>query len=277
MSNVAHAVRGSAGRAEHSSMHKWLGRIGDSCYGLVHLVVAVLAIKVAFGGSNSGELDQKGAVRAIAAQPFGTALLWLLAIGLFAFAVWQALSAAVGFRWVTKEGRRTRRRIGAAGRAVVAVAIGVFALETLFASARSSGNGQQQEWTARLLAMPGGRFIVGAVAVAILVVAIGTGARGARRSFLQDLETGRMTLSTRKTVKVLGTLGFLAKGVAYAVIGALLMTAVVEVDPKKAGGLDAALKTLAAQPFGVVLLVVVGLGLAAYGCYCFVEGWYRKA
>jgi hypothetical protein len=76
---------------------------------------------------------------------------------------------------------------------------------------------------------------------------------------------------------VLGTLGFLAKGVAYAVIGALLMTAAVEVDPKKAGGLDAALKTLAAQPFGVVLLVVVGLGLAAYGCYCFVEGWYRKA
>jgi hypothetical protein len=276
MSNVTHAVRGDAGRAEHSATHRWLGRIGDSCYGLVHLVVAVLSIKVAFGGSGS-ELDQKGAVKAIAAQPFGSALLWLLAIGLFAFAIWQVLTAAVGFRWVTKQGKRTRRRIGAAGRAVVAVAIGVFALETVFSSAQSSGNSQQQEWTARLLGMPGGRFIVGAVAVGILAVAVGTGSRGVRQSFLQDLETNRMTAGTRKMVKPLGVLGFLAKGVAYAVIGALLMTATIQFDPKKAGGLDAALKTLAAQPFGVVLLVVVAIGLAAYGCYCFVEGWYRKA
>jgi hypothetical protein len=276
MSNAAHAVQGKAGRAEHSSTHKWLGRVGDGSYGVVHLVVAVLAIKVAFGGSSS-ELDQKGAIKAIAAQPFGSVLLWLIAIGLFAFAIWQALTAAAGFTWVTKEGKRTRRRIGAAARAVVAVAIGVFALKTLFDDAASSGNSQQQELTARLLSVSGGRLLVGAIAVAIIAVAIGTGSRGVRRSFLQDLNLGRLSAGTKTWVKWLGTVGFLAKGVAFAIVGILLLTAAIKVDPQKAGGLDAALKTLAAQPFGVVLLVIVALGFAAYGCYCFAEGWCRKA
>jgi hypothetical protein len=279
MSDVAHAVRGDANRAEHSTTHRWLGRVGDASYGVVHLVVAVLALQVAFGGSSGsgGELDQKGAVKAIAAQPFGAVLLWVLALGLFAFAIWQILTAAFGFQWVTKKGKRTRRRIGAGGRAVVAIALGAFALETLFSGDSGSGNGKQQELTARILGWPGGQVIVGAVAVGILAVAFGMGSRGVRRSFMQDLETQRLSSATKSWVEVLGLVGFLAKGVAFGVIGGLVLTAAIEFDPKKAGGLDAALKTLAGQPFGVVLLVVVALGLAAYGCYCFVEGWYRKA
>jgi hypothetical protein len=37
----------------------------------------------------------------------------------------------------------------------------------------------------------------------------------------------------------------------------------------EAGGLDAALRTLAGQPFGTVLLIAVAIGLAAFGVYCF--------
>ena len=40
-------------------------------------------------------------------------------------------------------------------------------------------------------------------------------------------------------------------------------------DPEKAGGLDAALKSLAALPFGQVILWIVGAGLVVYGVYCF--------
>jgi len=136
---------------------------------------------------------------------------------------------------------------------------------------------KQQELTARILSWPGGQIIVGAVAVGILAVAFGMGSRGVRRSFMQDLETQRLAPTTKTWVEVVGSIGFVAKGVAFGVVGGLVLTAAIEYNPKKAGGLDAALKTLAAQPFGVVLLVVVALGLAAYGIYCFIEGWYRKA
>ncbi len=85
------------GRLEDSTLVQWLGRFGDLCYGIVHVLVAVLALRVAFGRS-SNELDQRGAVGAIASAPFGGVLLWVIAVGLFAFGIWQVLAAAVGFR-----------------------------------------------------------------------------------------------------------------------------------------------------------------------------------
>ena len=51
--------------------------------------------------------------------------------------------------------------------------------------------------------------------------------------------------------------------------------AAITYDPKKAGGMDAALSTIRDQPFGTVLLVIMALGIACFGVYCFV--WARKA
>ncbi|HLJ34542.1 MAG TPA: DUF1206 domain-containing protein, partial [Ktedonobacteraceae bacterium] len=50
----------------------------------------------------------------------------------------------------------------------------------------------------------------------------------------------------------------------------------VQFDPKKAVGLDGALKELLLQPFGPILLVIVALGLIAYGLYSFAEARYRR-
>jgi len=54
------------------------------------------------------------------------------------------------------------------------------------------------------------------------------------------------------------------------------VVAAVQFDPSKANGLDPALKALAAQPFGMFLLVVVAIGLAAYGVFCFFDAKYHK-
>jgi hypothetical protein len=56
----------------------------------------------------------------------------------------------------------------------------------------------------------------------------------------------------------------------------LLVVAAVSFDPAKSTGLDGALRTLAAQRFGVVLLGVVALGFAVYGVFCFFQSRYRK-
>jgi len=56
----------------------------------------------------------------------------------------------------------------------------------------------------------------------------------------------------------------------------LLVSAAVTYDPDKARGLDAALRTLAAQPYGGFLLAVVALGIAAFGVFCFIQARYRK-
>jgi hypothetical protein len=46
--------------------------------------------------------------------------------------------------------------------------------------------------------------------------------------------------------------------------------------PVDVTGLDGAVRTLGNQPFGQVLITLVGLGLAAYGVYSFARATYAR-
>ena len=93
--------------------------------------------------------------------------------------------------------------------------------------------------------------------------------RGVKQKFTEDLESGVSPL-----VRRLGTVGYAAKGVSLAVVGLLFGYAALTYDPKKAGGMDAALTTIREQPFGTVLLVVIAAGIACFGVFCFF--WARR-
>lgn len=274
MSTTANARRGIR-HLETSRPIQVLGRFGDACYGVVYLVVSWLALQIAFGDPGT-EADQRGAITTIAAQPYGVVLLWVLAIGLVAFGVWQLLAAVAGYRWMTTKRRRATRRLTAAGRGIVVLVIAAFTLRLLAGGASGGGNSGQQEMTARLLAVPGGRVLVFVIGLAVLVAAVLSARRGMRKRFLMELDLTGAAMATRRYVRWSGAIGYLAKGVAWAVIGVLLCVAAVQLDPNRAGGLDKALRTLAVQPFGVALLVAVALGFVAFGIYSFADARYRR-
>jgi hypothetical protein len=256
-------------RAKNSKTMQILGRAGMVCYGVVHLLIAYLAIRVATG-DKSEQADQKGAIQEVGSTAFGGFLLWVLGIGLIAYGAWQVLLAARGFHWVDKKGKRTRKRIGAAARAVVGFSLGVTSIVYAIGSGSSSSStDQQQTMTAKVLALPAGPFLVGLVALVIIGVAVGTAVKGFRKSFVDDLDMTDLPRGTQQWVRRLGVVGYVAKGITFCIVGILVGIAAIQHDPKEAGGLDAALKTLASQPFGTVALFVVALGLAAYGVYCF--------
>jgi hypothetical protein len=264
----------TAQRGEKTDTAQVLGRVGMACYGLVHLVLAYLALQVAFG---SGEqADQKGALQEIGSTAFGQVLLWVLALGLVAFGLWQFMMAAVGYTWVSG-GKRTRKRIGAGARGVVVIALGFSAFKIATGSGSGGSSSQtQQEFTAKLLQLPFGPALVVIAAAAVLGVAIAAVVKGVKKKFLEDLDMSDLPGKTKRWVGWLGTAGYVAKGVVFAIVAILLAIAGFNADPGKAGGLDAALKTLAAQPFGTALLTVVALGLAAFGAYCFGAAWAHK-
>lgn len=62
-----------------------------------------------------------------------------------------------------------------------------------------------------------------------------------------------------------GVVGYIAKGVALAVVGVLFVSAAVQNSASKATGLDGALRSLRQQAVGPWLLTAVALGIAAYG------------
>lgn len=246
-----------------------VGRVGMVSYGIVHILVGWLAAQVALGSGDKA--DQKGAVETIAAQPFGQVLLALAAAGLFAFGVWQLYVAAQGYRWVGDEGKRWRKRAGAGARGAVAVVIAVYAVQLLVGSGASSGDSseQQQELTAKVLELPAGRVLVGIVALVLIGIGAHRVRKGVTKKFLDNLDTSKLPPEARRLTTRLGQVGYPAKGVAIGIIGVLLGIAALHRNPEEAGGLDKALRTLAEQPFGTVALLLVAVGLAAYGVYCF--------
>lgn len=256
-----------AQEAHRSRPVQWMGRAGMVCYGLVYVVLAYIAAQVALGSQR--EADHSGALSELASTGLGSALMWVLAVGLFAFALWQALMAAVGYRWIDKAGKRTRKRLGAVVRAGTGISLGIASVRIASGGAAGSGDQKQKELTAQVMALPAGRFIVGAVALVVIVVGVSRVVSGIRGSFMHDLNAGELPTGTRKWVKRLGRVGYIAKGIAIAIIGGLLGVAAIYTDPDEAGGFDAALRTLAAQPFGMTLLLVMAAGFAAFGVYCF--------
>jgi hypothetical protein len=55
-----------------------------------------------------------------------------------------------------------------------------------------------------------------------------------------------------------------------------VVAAAVTFDPDKARGMDAALRQVAAQPYGPWLLSLMALGLMCFGVYSFAESRYRR-
>ena len=270
---AADAGRQVADRARHSRTLTVTTRAGLACYGVVHLLLAWLAVQIAVGRAPA-EGDQSGAFQVVARQPGGRALLLVMVLGLAAMAVWQALLAVVGY--AEEDGwRKVAERLGSAARAVIYGCFAVSAAKVALAGGSSSA-GKQENATAGVLGLPGGRVLVFVAALVILAVGVGLAVYGITSAFLKRLETGRMSAGTRRAARVLGLVGYLSKGVAYGIVGVLVGLAALRFDPDRARGLDAALRTVAAQPYGVVLLSLIALGFAAFGLYCFLQARYRK-
>jgi hypothetical protein len=146
----------------------------------------------------------------------------------------------------------------------------------IIAGSGTSSAQKQETATATLLSSPGGRWLVGLAGLAVIGVGVGMAVFGLLAKFERKLERHRMSRTTERTVHVLGMVGYAAKGTAFAIVGVLVVLAAVHHDPSRSRGLDAALRTLAAQPFGPWLLSLVALGFLAFGAFCVFQARYRR-
>ncbi len=158
-----------AEQAGDSTSLEWLARGGLIAYGVVHLLVGWLALQIAWGTSGGTSADTSGALTTLAQQPFGTVLLWVVAVGLLALALWQTSEAVWGHP-DRDRGKRVRKQITSGAKAVVYAALAVSAALVALGSGSSSSQSQEQATTG-VLAWPGGRVLV--VAAGLVVIGAG--------------------------------------------------------------------------------------------------------
>ena len=270
---------GAARRAGNSDTLENLARVGLIAYALVHLLVAWLALRLAWGGGNGKSTDQSGAMATLAQEPLGKPLLWILALGLFALAVWQAAEV---LRWrsgwsASGDARKksVTKTVKAVSKAVVYVGLGVLAISFATGGGKSSSQ-QQQKTTAGVFGWPGGRLLVGIAGLVLIGVGVYHVVKGVRSSFLKEIDLAEAPPKATELVTRLGQVGFPAKGVALGLVGVLLDYAAITFDPHKASGLDGAMRTILQAPFGRILLTLVAVGIAAFGAYCLARARYPE-
>ncbi|WP_324652577.1 DUF1206 domain-containing protein [Georgenia sp. H159] len=256
------SLHGAAARTGDHPVVEAGARLGYVASGVLHLILGWIAIGLAWGTS-SGSADQTGALEQLSSSPLGSVLLWVVVAGFALLALWQVAEAVTA--------GETKETVKSAGKGV-----GYLVLTGVAAriATRTGGGGSENRTdslTASVMQHPLGQVAVAAVGAGIIGIGVYHVVKGWSRKFLEDLRE-----QPPRAVVVAGRVGYVAKGAALGVVGALFVFAAVTNDPEEAGGLDAALRSLLELPAGTVLLTAVGAGIAAYGLYSFGRARYAR-
>ncbi|MFL6154605.1 MAG: DUF1206 domain-containing protein [Marmoricola sp.] len=238
-------------------------RLGLVAYGVVHLLIAWIAVQLAFG-HDQGQASAQGAMKELAGKPLGGVLVWAVAVGMFALVVWRLLEAAVGHR-DAEDSKRPWLRLLSHPKAVVYGAIGVSGAKVALGS---GGSGQGKGMTAKVMDWPAGTWIIGAVGLVIIGVGVAHVRKGLSEDYRDGLSSEGKRGETGDAYLLFGKVGYVAKGVAICSVGLLFGYAAISHDPNRSGGLDTALRTVLEQPYGPYLLCALALGLGCFGLFC---------
>lgn len=241
-----------------------LGKVGYAARAIVFVVLGGLVVLTGVGLKSSQD-DPIGALEQIARAPFGQVLIGVVGVGLAAYVAWNVvLGSAMGIS-ALRHDRKKRVVVG-----VGYVLTGAFYAPLAWASAKLAF-GHRAEGRSRdlgaLFDAPYGRTIVFVIGVALLVAAVVQLVIGLGRTFTEPLDMGSMSARRRHAIVALGVFGFLARAALFGVVGGLLTRAAVLAAPSQARGSDQAIDFVVTLPHGVLFLLPLGVGLAAFGVF----------
>ena len=277
MSTAAQRIRTTGREVGHGDWVEWAGRLGLLAKAVSYALIGILAIQIPLGHGGQAA-DRKGVLRQLATEPWGAAALIALAVGFACYAVWRVIDALVDRRNQGQDPKGLAKRAASFGLGVLyaASAAAAVALVRSGSSAGGGGTGDEKQEAARVLDWPAGRWIVLAVALGFVGAGLYNLYQGVTTKFREELKTGQMSRGVERSAVASGVVGYLARGVVFALVGVFLGKAAIEYDPNEAIGIDGALLKLADASHGPLLLGLVAGGLIAYALYCLVEARYRK-
>ncbi len=244
-------------------------RAGYSARGAVYLILGGITLWAAlFGGQTDGT---QGALERLRGAPFGQILLWIIALGFICYAVWRLIAAWYDLERRGEDDSGLAERAGLVVTGLIHAALGVGIAGLAMGGGSGGGDSGAQDWTAKLMQMPGGKWLVAAVALGILGAGVHYILKGYKKKYERYIQ---VTETTRKLTPLLRW-GFVAYGIVLGIVGAFLAIAALNSDPSSAKGIGGALQYIRGMTFGRILLGLTGLGIMGFGVENIVEAIYR--
>lgn len=240
-----------------------LARLGYASKALIYAIVGGLAATAAM--NRGGRVtDTSGALRVILTQPFGNAILVVLAVGLCGYASWRVLDAFFDpDRHGTSVGGLVKR-IGSLLRATIYGMLGFEAFR-LARGLRGARRGEAQLWVARIMDLPLGEWLIGIAGVIVVAYGISQIAAAVRHRVGKRLDVTVLPVSVRRPLINIGRFGVTARALIIVVLGLFLVRAALQADPSEAVGTRESMLELAGVFQSRWAPAAVALGLIAYG------------
>jgi hypothetical protein len=257
-----------------------LAKLGYCAKGLLYMIVGITAALAVMhvGGRVRGT---RGALNLLVDSPFGRLAVALVAAGLCGFILRRLVQILVPPATGTppKPVMRALRRAGYSVSGLGHVGIALAALRLTLGATALGGEGHApgRDWASLMLTeKPLGGWLVLLAGLAVVGVAAFYFYMATSRRFTVDLEVERMTPRAKRVTFACGVTGHAGRGVAFFIIGALLVYAGWFVNEVSASGLGDLLRALEVRPFGTWILIGVAVGLIACGLYLLLAAWYLR-
>ena len=249
-----------------------IARTGYAARGIVYLLIGGLAVLsvVGYGGKTA---DSKGALSTLTDEPWGFAMLIAIGLGLFCYSLWRAVQALLDADDHGLDAKGITIRGSLLVSAVTHTLLGIYAISLPFSLRSSNGSdGGSEDAAAMILQQPFGRYLLGVVAVAILGAGCAHIWKGLSGKFKKRLAMSDQLMAVLGPVCAFG---LASRGVVFLIVGSFFLYAAYTINPDQAGGAAAALDWLRSQDYGSVLLLVIAIGLFAFGSYSIIEAIWR--
>ncbi len=243
-----------------------LAKMGYTARGAVYLVIGGLAVLAAVG-EGGGTTDSKGAILEIMRQPFGTALLILLIIGLFGYVIWRLIQA---IKDPDNHGSSAKGLAVRGGLLASAISHGFLAIWTI---KLLLGSNERAHETERFLATDIGQIVLGIFGIAFIAAGLAHIYKGWTARFERYMN---IPSDKNQWARPLCRFGLISRGIVWCIVGWFFITSALFANSGKVKGIIDALELLRTYTFGNWLFGIVAAGLFAFGVYSLLEAMYRK-
>lgn len=248
-------------------------RIGYAAKGVIYLLIGTLALRLALG--DGGRLtDSSGALTTIVRQPFGMALIAIIAVGILAYAAWEITEAITDAKRKGSNTRGLMDRGLSIIKGVVYGAVGIEAMRMVLGAGRGSRNADDYARTA--MQFPLGGIFLALVGIGIAVYGLKQISMAWKSKFDEDLNQQQLRREGGSWVINIGRAGIGARGVILVLVGIALTRAGFDERPSEASGMTEAMWTLFTQPYGKWLLATVAAGLICFGIFQVLHARYAR-
>ncbi|MFA9199688.1 MAG: DUF1206 domain-containing protein [Cypionkella sp.] len=249
---------------DKSEKFSWLVRLGYAARGVVYLLLGYLALSTA-GKAKDG---QNAVFDLLQEVPLGSLMLYLVALGLLAYAAFKLIDAATDVENHGDDAGGRAKRIGSGASGIAHLVLAYTAYQ--FASGdkqQAGGQAGGEQAASSVLTWEAGALVLGVVGLGFLIGAAMQAKSAWDAGFMKRVGGGAPSF-----VRPIGRAGHAARAVVFALIGWSLVRGAWLSQSSEVKGLGDALVALSGMG---LLYTLVAVGLILFGLFSLVVARYR--